>query len=169
MKHERGVTLFELMIVIAIVAIIALIGIPAMNASLENASVRTVSTDFTASLNYARTEAIKRDTPVSICPSQDTVNYTSCGTAADWTNGWITFIDPAGDGTLTAENRLEIRDSFNNVLMTTTAARITYQGRGFVSAGATNYTIRGVSASVNYARLIELSTTGRSRVTEGGY
>jgi type IV fimbrial biogenesis protein FimT len=167
MYYQNGVTLFEVLIALAIVAIVSVMALPTMNASLQNSRVRTISTDFTSSLNYARSEAVKRDTPVSVCASQDTTNYNTCGTAADWRNGWITFIDPAGNGSIIATNRLGIRESFTGVIMTTTAGRVTFQGTGFLLAGATDYVINGTDCPGNYARLINVATTGRTSVNDG--
>jgi type IV fimbrial biogenesis protein FimT len=85
---NRGFTLIELMITVAIAAIVIAIGIPSFKDFIDNTRSNTLSEEFSTAMNYARTEAIKRSRRVSVCASTDS---TSCG--SDWTKGFIVFVD----------------------------------------------------------------------------
>lgn len=168
MKKFKGVNLFEVMIAIAITAIVTVMAIPSMRSLWQNNRASTLATNFASTLAYARSEAIKRGTPVSVCPSSDTLVYSSCGNSGQWNNGWIVFADPKGDGVIADPNqRLQTEQSIQGgASITTTQGRITFQGSGFVSSGLGNYLMRATSCTGNNARLIQLESTGRFSTTD---
>lgn len=88
---EKGFTLIELMMAIVLVGILLGIGVPSFQSMMMNSRMTGDYNALTASLNFARSEAIKRSAPVSVCAraTDDT-----CGD--DWSVGWLVF-DDAGD------------------------------------------------------------------------
>jgi type IV fimbrial biogenesis protein FimT len=74
---QRGFTIIELMVTVAVVGVIAMIAIPQMNYAIQNARVRTAVSDTHTSLLHARSEAIKRNG-----------NVTLQRTGSSWLNGW---------------------------------------------------------------------------------
>ncbi len=88
----RGFTLIELMVTLAVLAIVVAMAAPSFNSMIANNRSSGMATELTAALNFARSEAIKRVKPVSICPSSDGV---ACLTGADWPKGWLVFVDKA--------------------------------------------------------------------------
>lgn len=97
MRHPRatsGFTLVELMVVIAIVAILLAIGLPSFQGSLRSNRVATTTNELLASLNLARTEAIRSTRPGVLCASAD---GSVCGT--DWNAGWMVWPDLDNDST----------------------------------------------------------------------
>jgi type IV fimbrial biogenesis protein FimT len=92
MRLQRGFTLLELMVTLAVAAILFSVAIPAFQRTIQRNRVITYTNGFIAAVNYARSEAIRRASPVSICASSD--GATCTGT---WSQGWIVFANTDGD------------------------------------------------------------------------
>jgi type IV fimbrial biogenesis protein FimT len=91
-----GFTLFELLIVLVIAAIILGLGSPSFSDFRRNSRLTSAANDLLAAGQFARTEAIKRQSIVSICPSAAPGDpEPACGGASF--SGWITFVDTDGD------------------------------------------------------------------------
>ncbi len=102
-----GVSLLELMVVIAIVAILMAIG---------TASYRNITTSYRISgeingllgdMQYARSEAIRQGQNVVICVSTTGTDCTTGST--NWNQGWIIFADPTGTKTTGGNAALVLR------------------------------------------------------------
>lgn len=65
-SHARGVTLIELMVVVAILAILLMVATPSFTDFLARKRVEGALTELTADLNFARSEAVVRNTNVSV-------------------------------------------------------------------------------------------------------
>ncbi|MFL6631986.1 MAG: GspH/FimT family pseudopilin [Massilia sp.] len=76
-KPARGFTLIELLTVVAITAVLAAMAAPAFKSLVAGQRARATSTELYAALMLARSEAIKRDTQVTLQP-----------VAAAWEGGW---------------------------------------------------------------------------------
>lgn len=92
-RSPEGFTLIELMTTIAVVAVLAVVAVPGMRDFIVNNRLAAQSNDFISTLALARSEAVKRGKPVTVCRSKDGA---SCG--GDWTDGWIMFTDTAATG-----------------------------------------------------------------------
>lgn len=94
-RNAKGFTLIESMTTVAVLAIALGVGIPSMRALQERARVMRALHLATASLATARIEAIRRNRPVSVCPSADARR---CRNDLVWDAGWIVFVDAARSG-----------------------------------------------------------------------
>ncbi len=92
----RGFTLVELMVVIAIAAIMAMIGVPALQGTLNDFRQRGAAALLVSDLNQARAEAIKRNSRVLMCV-RNTAG-TACGTSTNWLTGWVICTDSDANG-----------------------------------------------------------------------
>jgi len=63
-RDQRGVTLIELLIALAIVAILLATGTPAFAKWMQNMQIRSAAETLKSSLITAQTEALRRNTPV---------------------------------------------------------------------------------------------------------
>lgn len=79
----------ELMVAMSIVSLFASVALPAMRTLYQATAVKAETGDLIASLYFARGEAIKRRTTVSVCPSVDYRHCSPTASAADWRKGWI--------------------------------------------------------------------------------
>ena len=74
MKTQRGFTLIELMVAIAIVGIVLALAVPSFYNYMLVQRLKSVSAQLVTDINYARSEAVSRGTPVRIAFAQDTNN-----------------------------------------------------------------------------------------------
>jgi type IV fimbrial biogenesis protein FimT len=93
--QPRGFTLVELVITMLILGILVGVGIPTFQDATVGSRLSSTANNLVVSLYLARSEAIKRNTIVRVCPSTD---GTSCATSASWQTGWIVMA-PYASGT----------------------------------------------------------------------
>ena len=96
--HQEGVTLIELLVTLSVVSMIIAVGVPALRDFIAMNQMSATVNDLVTSLHVARSEAIKRETSVRLCPS---TNWNSlmptCTPLASLAEGWIVVADPNGD------------------------------------------------------------------------
>ena len=68
-QREKGFTLLELLVAIAILAIVASVAVPGFAEVIRQNRATTLANDMVSALNLARSEAVKRNTQVSVSPS----------------------------------------------------------------------------------------------------
>ena len=66
-RHERGFNLMELIVMVTIIAILSAFSVPQFNSLIRNQAILGVSTEMLATMQTARTEAIKRSEVVKVC------------------------------------------------------------------------------------------------------
>ncbi|MFM6990408.1 MAG: GspH/FimT family pseudopilin [Rhodoferax sp.] len=98
-RSERGITLVEAMVTVSILVILMMMAVPAYKSMIEGNRRSTYVTQLFEDLTLARSEAIKRNARVVVCPSSD---GTSCLSALsnDWSTGWLVFVDRDSDNTV---------------------------------------------------------------------
>lgn len=92
-----GLSVLELLIVLAAITIVVLVAIPNSTVLLEKYRLKTTETSLLDGLELARTEARMRSTTVVVCPSS---NGHSCRRDNNWNHGWVVFSDGNGNGTV---------------------------------------------------------------------
>lgn len=91
---ERGVTLIELMIGLAIVALVLFVAVPSFGIFLQNSQIRNAAGSALDGLELARNEAIRRNSPVRFQFVSDlTASCTLSTTSLAWV---VSQADPAG-------------------------------------------------------------------------
>ncbi|MFZ4700809.1 MAG: GspH/FimT family pseudopilin, partial [Candidatus Methylumidiphilus sp.] len=89
-----GFTLIELLVTIAMIAIVTAIGVPAFKDTIRNNVLTAGMNDFIATLNFARSEAVKRGVTVT---ARKTSTSTPDEWGSGWESGWEVFTDSPND------------------------------------------------------------------------
>lgn len=178
----QGVTLIEMAVTLAVLAISLSVVLPSMQAFVHNAQVRTVTNDLSAALVYARSEAVKRGWPVSVCKSADvaaTAPSCATGSGGTWAGGWLVFVDHDGQGdldttasgSLPADELLRVGAADPRVIVTPSASFADYlsylpngSARGAASAATGSFTV----CLNQRGRTLGIGGTGRLAISDGG-
>jgi len=99
-RRTRGLTLPELMIGLAVVGVLSAVAVPGIGSYVQNGRIRGSTLDLVEAIALARSEAVTRRLPVTLCRTADpTAAVPSCGgTQYDWGSGFLVFVDQNGDG-----------------------------------------------------------------------
>lgn len=173
MSEQRGFTLIELMVAIAVLAILVSVGIPSMvdfvRTNRRAAAVNALVTD----LQRARSTAASSGTDVVLCHS---TNGTSCSGIPDpdWSAGWILFVDDNGDdvddasddngGFDAGEELLSVGARRNGLTMPSNGTAFRFNpGFGMLDSGSAGTVATCIEGEDN-DRWIVVAPTGRPRL-----
>lgn len=162
MKKHTGFTLVELMITLSLVAIMAAMAVPSFTGFIANNRLAAQANELVASLNLARSESIKRNTRVTVCP---TSTGTGCG--GTWGQGWLVFVDAGNPGVVDVGDAiLRVGDAVSaDMGLTTTASPVMFQSIGLTTQST--FTLTATNCTGNNVRLIDVAPSGRVATTKG--
>jgi len=83
----------ELLVTLAVAGVLAAFAVPSFNEFVAKSRVSSTTNLLVAHLSSARSEAVTRGAPVTICTSTD---QATCSGSTDWSAGWIVFTDATG-------------------------------------------------------------------------
>ena len=93
--RQRGLTLVELIVTLALAAIVMTMGVPSFSDAIDRYRLTSEVNRFVSHVQLARSEAMKRNQPVSLCRSS---NGSSCGGAdKTYEDGWLLYADATDD------------------------------------------------------------------------
>jgi type IV fimbrial biogenesis protein FimT len=188
-NRSRGFTLMELMLVLTLAGIILAIASPSFSEFRRSNRMAAVSNDFLVGVQVARSEAIKRQTGVSLCPSLDPeAAEPKCDNVKGFA-GWIVFADPNNncqrevddpdEALLEVGARVDTAGPSARTTSVSDGACIGFAATGFTrpnpgpGLASAQHTLfcddRGNApqpgTELSSARAIDVSPTGRARVT----
>lgn len=156
-RQVAGFTLVELMVTCAVIGILAVVGLPAMTWLINAGRLQGHASDISAALQLARSEAVRRNARVTVCPSG---NGAACDN--DWRN--LIVIVPASNEVL------QVTGIRPPVEVTSAATSITYRPNGFTTGASFTVCIPTGTPSQNQ-RIVSISAAGRvstSKADGGG-
>lgn len=122
MKPQAAFTIVELMVTVAVVAILLVVAIPSMDYMLVSSRITSKTSDFIRTLNYARTEAVTRNTTIQIIPRDQEELVGS-----KWSKGWQVCCDKDNQAQIK-----EYEDEISLVVSSGQANMIRYDAKGKV-------------------------------------
>jgi type IV fimbrial biogenesis protein FimT len=165
MDRQRGYTLPEIVFTLAIAVGLLGWGVPTFRDVQRNAVRTREVNQFIQAVYLARSEAIKRNGVVSLCPSPDGDLCAPTGTA--WRDGWIVFVNSDRDSPAVrddGEELLRVYAPWPNGAVS--ANRTTLSFRPFGQMGVTATFIFCDDRGSKAARAVIISQTGRPRVSD---
>ncbi|MGO4156708.1 GspH/FimT family pseudopilin [Cupriavidus sp. YAF13] len=136
---QRGFTLIELITAVTIIAILAAIATPYFRDFILGQRIRAAGYDVVSALIYARSEAIKRNSGVTVAAA-----------TGGWQNGWTVT-----SGTIT----LSQHEALQGLTMTGPVAGLVYNGNGRLAASVSSFGISAASSSAPQ-RCINIDLSG---------
>ncbi len=137
-----GFTLVELAIVIAIIAILCRVTAPGLSRTAAARALAAQSSEFMSALRFARSEALKRGSAVTVCASVPGGALACQGSrAADWRSGWIVFADHDRRGVLDPRDPvLRVRQPLQlSGGVAGTRGSISFTAAGFATDASSHY------------------------------
>lgn len=89
-RRERGASLIEAVLATSIASVLTTAAVPSLASAMTQQRLRAASSDLFATFNLARSEAVKRSSPVAVIPAD----------SLDWSSGWKVFADRNDNGVL---------------------------------------------------------------------
>ena len=170
MKRIKGLTLLELLVALSVASILLSVGVPSFRAVImDNRMVRD-SNQFVASVNLARSAAVRYQRNATICVSANfNAALPTCTASTDWSQGWIVWVDKDRDGATDADEILSVQaplnanESFSSAAVTS----FSYDARGFGTSAADDLTLCD-DRTGETGRLIRVNNVGRTNVSRQG-
>lgn len=172
-RVRRGFTLFETLVVIALLAIVATLTVPSFVAWRVRDQVDARARALLSTLSYARGEALRRGARVTVCRIDTARRCLAAGQpcktgVVDWSCGWAVMIERGGGFyALRAQTDLaavSIVGALTNLTFTPPAGQANGSFRSFdigprVESKATQ--------GKDWRRCIRIAAGGRARIVDG--
>jgi type IV fimbrial biogenesis protein FimT len=166
---QRGFTLTEMMVVIAIVAILTSIGVPSYKYISNSYRMSGEVNGLLGDAQFARSEAIKEGQQVILCTSTDGA---TCAGVTTWQVGWIVCVDLNNDNTcddgepvLRSQKVFVNTDTFVSDAASNTSTVI-FNREGFAVGFPAEaiLTLHDATANTAWTRCLEIQTVGMMTV-----
>jgi len=153
LSAQCGFTLIESMVAIAVLLVLMAIAVPSFKEASYRSQLRSAANNLVTSAHFARSEAIKRNAPVTMCMSTDGEH---CAASGSWAQGWIV----RSDVTLRQQSATP-----SGVRITTGGVNsVTFQPTGVDATSAVFTVCRTPDQTGIEQRLVTIDATGRPSV-----
>ena len=146
-RARAGFTMMEMLVALAVIGILVALAGPFLTNMGAAQQVRTASYDIYSTLTQARSEALTRNTLVTISP-----------VSGDWAQGWTVT---QADGTV-----LRRQSAYPRISLTG-PAQIIYSGEGRPSTTATPFVFGASNVTTDSWRCLRVRLNGRASISRG--
>lgn len=129
--RQTGFTTMELLTTMVVAGVITAIAIPSFSRMAASNRVVEQTNDLVAAINYGRSEAIRRNAPITFCQAA-TAGATACTTAG---GNWEHWIVRTGAGTVLRRGRLSTHGGTQQVTSNLTNQSIVFTPDGLAWTG----------------------------------
>jgi len=159
-KQHSGFTIIEVLVAIAVLGVVLTIAVPSFSALITSNRMVSEVNDLVSNLHFARSEAIKRGLPVSVCQSGTSPNCDN--PAGDWEQGWIVVVNDGAGGVpqtvLKSFAGFKGNDRFTGNGNATDV--ITFDRNGFALTSAGTLTLCDSDNTTQFTRAITVAASG---------
>lgn len=169
---QRGFTLVEMMVTIAVLVILATVAVPGLQEYAVRSGMAAIRDDFAIALQRTRADAISRNTCVSMCQLASG-STSACAPEAElgqWHQGWLTYVNDSCSGEVpvggvSAGDVISVRQPSNQrytLADNLKSGVVTFDARGSLVSGAATYGVKdSLDKDSKHARDIVVSKQGR--------
>lgn len=102
-RYRQGLTAVEMLVVLVIAGVLAALATPSLVSIANTLRQKAALNMLVSDLNFARSEAIKRNARVLVCARSSTdatvANETDCAKSSpNWASGWLVCVDTTSNG-----------------------------------------------------------------------
>lgn len=115
-KRQKGFTLLELLVTIAILGILVVMAAPSFRDMIERQKIRAALNEWQGAFFFAQKEAMRLKEPVRLCASHDGTTCSAGPESRQFNRGWIVLYGATmrGAGGNVVTNNIVLRDyAFN--------------------------------------------------------
>ena len=171
-RAQRGFNLVELLVTVTVLSVLVASGLPEFSKFVKDMKLGGMASDLRADMQFARSESIRRNARVLVCPRSSTTATTCAATvtATTWANGWLVCYDVDANGacdtgSTTDPNPTRVRKPIvSPLVLSGPAATVTYYATGSANAAAT-FTMTGGTTTT---RTLVVAPSGSLTSTKTG-